>query len=758
MQALAYTNQIISEDAFQLSDTIYFTTTPADTFFEEYPPITFLNLDLLEPIKPPKGYFYAVIASDVRANLHDKSPKLYTVPTSATLTQYLEAVADVLLYAVEIGKKPILYNAFDSTQLNDKRLLDRLLNDWIATVSGILIFLSKDMTIHYQQSSRNTKQTLYTNELPNHTFLKISYLKDISHKDIFRLYKPVAMRSSSNSNLYDDLFYANLSDDETIYVNLNPIATQTSEFYENLNLTHIPLLNVGGLLKGTKRDFDAAKNTLLKYVALEYSLSVLSSPKITQLTIDENLFPDHEINDKLDDGQGVLIGVLDTQNIQINHPLLMTADGASRLEYIFDEVTNTEIFNPEISSQIPIQEDITTLTMGTSLLLLANGYDNPQSATNYLPKATYIAAKIAPASPGIQRVYGGEYNEHATLIEDVLICFTKLIEYAAKVNKPLVLCLQYGSNICSHDGTSLLERILNQYAGLSGVTIIGTVGAEGDKRHHKRNYTQDISNTSIMITKPHTNIVGIMWTMYPGGVNASLTSRLTGETYSLNEPQIYAVGNGKLYVKGKRISANNGAINVMFRLENFDTGEYIINNDLDHPETGILDFWLAEESLNGSSYLKNSDAFITITSMSNTSNIICVGAYNPATLTITRESGRGYTRAGNILPTCVIDAVDILVPLNKLQSAKLNGPSVALGLMAGEAAGIYSILLKKKVSYLPNTPVMSYWLSANLTQIPTTEYPNERQGYGIYTLQNLKNWLLVNGIINSNEGGFINEF
>lgn len=38
MQALAYTNQIISEDAFQLSDTIYFTTTPADTFFEEYPP------------------------------------------------------------------------------------------------------------------------------------------------------------------------------------------------------------------------------------------------------------------------------------------------------------------------------------------------------------------------------------------------------------------------------------------------------------------------------------------------------------------------------------------------------------------------------------------------------------------------------------------------------------------------------------------------------------------------------------------------
>ncbi|WP_305767161.1 hypothetical protein [Candidatus Epulonipiscium viviparus] len=396
---------------------------------------------------------------------------------------------------------------------------------------------------------------------------------------------PVDLKLKENEKQYlGDLLYSLMlqSHNDTAVAIAEHIGGSVEEFCEMMTTKANELGAVNTKFE-TPNGLDSEQHYSTPYDLALIGAYALKNPKFVEII--KNLFPDHEINDKLDDGQGVLIGVLDTQNIQINHPLLMTADGASRLEYIFDEVTNTEIFNPEISSQIPIQEDITTLTMGTSLLLLANGYDNPQSATNFLPKATYIAAKIAPASPGIQRVYGGEYNEHATLIEDVLICFTKLIEYAAKVNKPLVLCLQYGSNICSHDGTSLLERILNQYAGLSGVTIICTVGAEGDKRHHKRNYTQDISNTSIMITKPHTNIVGIMWTMYPGGVNASLTSRLTGETYSLNEPQIYAVGNGKLYVKGKRISANNGAINVMFRLENFDTGEYIINNDLDHPET-----------------------------------------------------------------------------------------------------------------------------------------------------------------------------
>ncbi|OON93122.1 MAG: hypothetical protein ATN31_00930 [Candidatus Epulonipiscioides saccharophilum] len=765
MQGLVYATKNISGSFIPLSDSIHFISKLEnsfsqdrsdkdlqDNYIEGYPKIKFLELERLEPIKPPADYFFAVISGRVTNSLHEKAPLFYEVPIEAMLAQYLEAVAEILLYAIKIQKKPILYSVFDHIQLGDNYLLDKLIRDWISTVNGIAIFYNSHANVYSQIQNifNSINYSMDTNELPNHTFLKISSLKNIS--DINQLYKPKIPTRTTDSSLYEDLFYRIIPDSETIYATLNPLAPTDPEFYEKLNLTYIPLLHIGGLINGKKKDFDNAKNAIQEYINLEYDLSILTAPKITQTTIDKNLITKKPSIDKIDDGSSVIIGVIDTQNIQINHPMLIHDDGKSKIEYIFDQQTEGELYNEDINDLIPLQEDLTKLTDGTALMLLANGYDSQNSTTNYLPNVHYVAAKIKPASKGLQNIFGGQFNPKAVLIEDILICITKLIEYAAKEKKPIVLCIQYGSNISSHDGTTYLERILTQYAGLSGVSIVSTVGSEGDKRHHKRNNTHSVSHASIMITKPNQNIVAVMWTMYPGGVSATLQNKLTGEKYSLDDSESYVVGNGTLYVQGKQISANNGSVYLMFRLENFDPGEYIVINDLNHPQTGIVDFWLAETNLNPASHLKDSDALITITSISNINGTICVGAYDPTTLTITRESGRGYTRVGNILPTCVIDAVNILAPLNEMQSVTLNGPSVALGLMAGEAAGIYSILIKKQSPYLPNTPVMSYWLSANLSQLGTISYPNERQGYGIYTLQNLKNWLLINGIINGTEG------
>ncbi len=775
MQALIYSKNINCCEALnfktELDTNIYlvdiknenkdFTRNNDVIELETMPVLNFMTLERLDNFKSDDEFMYFVMAKEVDKSegwaLFSDSPSqeadkfIYLQDDGLSMSEYLEKIMSILEHCIEQNKKPILYQAFERGIMPCRTMLDKIVNKWFDELEGILIYYSHDENVDYYSPDFRIfepyiQHAVYTNDFPNHAFLKLNTLSSIYHKNLKREYRQVNI-------LYDDVFYKQLPQDEIITIVLNILAPTDVEYYQKLDIEYISLLNNPGILRAKKSTLEKSYSQIKPYIVPEYYPQILTTPEIQQKQLQKAILNQEAIQDKIDDGEGVLVGVIDVEHINIYNKLLQTIDVQSRIEYIWEQTNTTqgnEYTQENITAKLsqPINSP-NQLSIGTALMLLATG--NNKGDSLYLPNLKFVMAKIQPASENMQRIYGGTYNPKAVVLSDLIIGITKLVEYAQNQKKPIVICLQYGTNISSHDGSAMLEDIISAYTSIAGVTILTTVGEEGNQKHHERHKVEHSFSTSINIEADNSNIVGAIWSGYPGGISVRLKNAFTQEYYNLNAPNIFNVNKGSIYTRGRQISYTNGSINILFRLESLDIGSWELDVELIHPDKGEVDIWLADAQFNQTATLENADAFITIPSLGNIKGVICVGAYDNQALTITRDSGRGYTRDGNIVPTCVIQSINIEVPLDEENAINLNGSLVALGLMAGEAAGIYSILRKKELPTLPNTPIMSYWLSANLEQISTLEYPNPMQGYGVYTLRNLKNWLLFNGIISGTE-------
>ncbi|OON99851.1 MAG: hypothetical protein ATN35_10735 [Epulopiscium sp. Nele67-Bin004] len=720
--------------------------------------VKLLKLDRLENFGVPIEYMYVVFASCTdgfisrskgwtiygKTDIDNADKIVILFDETMSLREYLEALVEILDLAIKTSKKPFIYHAYERGNMRTRTMLDKVVNSWFDQVGGVLVYYTKypDVSGYYRPHGMNyepyVQQAVYTQDLPNHFFLQIDKLQNISNKTIRR-----QLRNNSIL-LYNDTFYAEIDNEEYIYMVLNAIAPTNVEFYNNLGVRYIPFPNTGALAYAKKAQFE---NPIIKqYVKPEFSPFIVTTSKITQQLNTETIKCKQSSVDKLDDGENVLIGILTTEDVDLAQPALIKQDGKSKVVYIWEqEAADTGKYITNIS--VPNKDPDTTLNLPTAMMVMSNCNCANDPNGLCLPKVEYVVAKLSVASPNMQRIYGGEVSDGAVLMEDVLIGTKQLIEYAVSVNKPIAICIPYGSNINSHDGTDALEQMLNKYSRMQGVTLITSTGEEGDKNLHSRVTIDETSTKTLKIPKDNQNIVGCLWAKYPGGLQASIYNLQKKDKYSLESPAVIAIGQGKIYTTGIKISADNGSPLIYFRLENVDAGDWNIDINLDHPDRGIVDMWISNTELNNGAVFRGGDPFVTIPSLGNIPHMMCVGAYDDHALTTTRESGRGYTREDDVVPACVVQAAHMKVAVDDNVSATLNGANVALAIMAGQAAAVYSIVNKKNMQYLPNTPTMTFFLTANLDQVDTVEYPNRQQGYGIFNLQNLKDWLLTNGVI-----------
>ncbi|OOB78090.1 MAG: hypothetical protein BEN18_08555 [Epulopiscium sp. Nuni2H_MBin001] len=712
-----YSNEF-QPHCLQLDENIYFD-------YDELYCDNMLTLSHLENFVMPADILCYVLAGDILTT-NASSIQLFLYPSQLSVRQYLSIVIDILNTAISTNKRPVLYHAFERATSPARCVLDKLINSWFDKVGGVLIYYTNDTNIakYYRVSQANfepyIQQAIFTNDLPNNAFLKLSNCFPLCHKTIRRTYRNATDKLFRNNSLYNDIFYTQIPNDEYLVLSLNLFAPTNAQYYKEFGIEYINLLNCEHLIRAKKSVLDSASQYIKSYVAPNYYPMIVTRPKFTFTNINHNNTFCNK-TDVIDDGDGVIIGLMDTEDIDLSYG-------------------NVEIIDSYSSSR---SNEIST---ATAMMLLCN-------STN-LPKVKYAFVKLPSASKALQRIYAGETTDSAVLVDDIIIAITKLIEYANEQQKPIVLCIQYGSNLSSHDGTGKLERIIAKYQSQPGVTIITTVGEEGDKKHHERLLIEHSARSTIKVG-PNANVVCVLWKAYPGGMEAFLVNSKTNEKYSLNYSTIHKTSTGTIYTRGRRVSDNNGCLNIVFRMENLEAGDWIIEFDLEYHNNGVVDIWLSDKQLNNGTYFTKGDAFITIPSLGNIKDTICVGAYDNATLTIMKSAGRGYTRNGRVSPTCVVHSANIDVFLNDGTPIRINGNLTALALLAGDAAGVYSILIKKNFSHLPNTQTMSYWLTANLQQLDTLTYPNPMQGYGVYVTENLKQWLLLNSVINSSEANSV---
>ncbi len=550
-----------------------------------------------------------------------------------------------------------------------------------------------------------------------------------------------------NEPLYKDVFYELIPEDEEIYVLPNINYSLSKQFYEELGITYNTILRDYGILQASRKVFDQNAQIIRPQVEVNY-LNQIMTPAVPIITQQQDSFNYRLSRENLRyKGRYTYIGIVSTSGIDYTHPAFLTEDGRTRIGYIWEQQRGNEgisyyeeDINRALASEnpyevVPIRDEtgISTIALG-----VAGGYvvNERQTYSTVATECQFIVAKVNKVSDTLQRIYGGVPTEDATLFEDFLIGITKLMNVAQENNRPITLITSYGTNIDSHRGDIFLLQLTGQLAKKMGTNIITTSGEEANKSHHQRiEFKNQVQETiEIVVRESGQNIIGTIWKTIPGKISMILYPPNEQQTVSMDVPGIVRIGSATIYLKGNSVSFDNGSENAVFRIENPMIGNWrIVFNNPDRIQD-VLDIWISQYSLNTGAILSPASAFISVYPLGCTTEVMCVGAYNEDTLTVTDSSGRGFAADRTITPTLVTSAVNIIVPNINRTWARASGTLVAAGIMAGISSILFSKFVSENAFPMPNSLVMQNIMLRRIERLATVNYPNPTYGFGTFNL------------------------
>ena len=423
-------------------------------------------------------------------------------------------------------------------------------------------------------------------------------------------------------------------------------------------------------------------------------------------------------------GRGVLLAVLDS-GITWDLEVFRKADGSTRIRYLWDQTVSEETASmrygkmPDgfsLGTEYTAEEINAALQMhaldryrlipsrdlsghGTAVAGIAAGKSADGFYTGAAPEAELIVVKLG--LPG----NSGGVEEGFPRTTEILRGVTYALWKARQLNMPLVINLSFGNSYGSHDGSSLLERFLDNASEIGKTVICVGSGNEGAARgHFAGNITRD-SRVELAVGNYERSLNIQLWKNYsdvfrirlqsPGGEEAELTTNIQGGKYTLKleqtrilvylgEPLPYAVAQ-EIYlemipVTGSYINAGIWTI----RLEPVMTvtGQYYL-------------YLPAGNGRGDSTGFYRSTPQVTLTVPSTAAKVITVGAYDPVYDTYADFSGRGYadsTRtigvaaAGLTKPDLVAPGVNIQAPDVYGTFTPTTGTSFATPIVSGAAA------------------------------------------------------------------------
>ena len=468
-------------------------------------------------------------------------------------------------------------------------------------------------------------------------------------------------------------------------------------------------------------------------------------------------------------GRGVLLAVLDS-GITWNLEVFRKTDGSTRIRYLWDQTVSeetgdvrygkmpdgfslgTEYTAEEINAalQLPALDRYRLIPSrdlsghGTAVAGIAAGKSADGFYTGAAPEAELIVVKL-----GLPENSGG-VEEGFPRTTEILRGVTYALRKAGQLNMPLVINLSFGNSYGSHDGSSLLERFLDNASEIGKTVICVGSGNEGAARgHFAGNITRD-SRVELAVGNYERSLNIQLWKNYsdvfrirlqsPGGEEAELTTNIQGGKYTLRleqtrilsylgEPLPYAVAQ-EIYlemipVTGSYINAGIWTI----RLEPVMTitGQYYL-------------YLPAGNGRGDSTGFYRSTPQVTLTVPSTAAKVITVGAYDPVYDTYADFSGRGYadsTRtigvaaAGLTKPDLVAPGVNIQAPDVYGTFTPTTGTSFATPIVSGAAALLMEWgIVRGNDPFLYGEKIKAYLRKGARPLRGETEYPNDRVGYG----------------------------
>ena len=460
-------------------------------------------------------------------------------------------------------------------------------------------------------------------------------------------------------------------------------------------------------------------------------------------------------------GQDILVAVIDS-GIDYENADFRNEDGTTRILALWDqslapgegrtppqgyaagaeytaEQINEALKKTTMADRRQLVPSIDTSGHGTAVAGVAagNGRNSKGRYAGVAPKSNLLVVKLgSPRQDGFPRT------------TELMQGIDYVIKKALELRMPVAVNISFGNTYGSHDGTSLLERFIDDISNIWKSCICIGSGNEASSAGHTSGEMQEgkeeiiqlaVQNNqtafSIQIWKEYTDVVDISL-MTPAGVTVGPIQEILGS-------QRFSVGQTEILLYYGEPSPYSTAQEIYIDLLPKDTyvmgGVWRLILNPRKVVNGSYELWLPSENVlnKGTGFLFPTD-HTTLTIPSAAGRVITVGAYNALTFAYADFSGRGYTRETNLVkPDLVAPGVNVTAAAVGGGYAQFTGTSFATPFVTGSTALMMEWgIVKGNDAYLYGEKAKAY-LRRGAKELPGfTEYPNPQVGYGALCVRN----------------------
>ena len=462
-------------------------------------------------------------------------------------------------------------------------------------------------------------------------------------------------------------------------------------------------------------------------------------------------------------GANVIVGIVDT-GIDFTHPCFLDPSGKTRLLAIWDQgltcVTGesapashpfgVEYSKADIDAALALANPFSKVRHkdlsghGTHVAGIAAG--NGAAPGNGKPAHTYVG--VAPKADIL--VVANRKETDMGNSANALDAVDFLIQKAKTFNKPIVINISSGSNIGPHDGTSLLERgIDNLISGVSDVAVVKSAGNERDQATHAAGTVVKGRPTNISLEIPpkinSAKAVTIdIWYESGDRFDVALESP-TGFRTSPKSPGVVAreflSNNNEIFFSSSLANPFNGNNRIYLQLTRGTASEVepgkweiYLTAAIIH-DGGHFDAWLENPPKDRAKFVGSTvNSFRSITIPGTGKEIITVGAYvtksSGPTGNLAAFSSIGPTRDGRTKPNLAAPG-ELICSANNGHGSTSSpyADDKGTSLAAPHVTGTIALLLEKKPGLTPSKIRDLLEVNAR-SDAHTKATPNQEWGQG----------------------------
>lgn len=453
-------------------------------------------------------------------------------------------------------------------------------------------------------------------------------------------------------------------------------------------------------------------------------------------------------------GQGTLVGVIDT-GIDVDNPLFIYEDGTSKVVYFWNQ--EEEGIPPDGYSfgrewgreelNRALKEEPSMLPgddngHGTFLAALAAGREDVETGySGAAPDSELIIVKLRQAKAYLRDFYSIEEGVWACQEDDIMLAVRYVAETAARLQRPVSICLGLGSNMGGHGGRGNLERYLSALSLIPGISFHIAAGNEGISGHHYHGSLENGESEQEVewnVSERETGFVMELWGEGPSVFTVGFLSpggeRVDRIQLKLNESRTI-----RFFPEGTELRIRSFVGETI-------SGEQVLRMNFRRPAAGVwkmfvyadgdgerdFDIWMPISNfLKEETFFLNPSSEDTVTSPGDAFYGITYTPFDVSTDSLYVRAGRGYTRDGRIKPDLAAPGVAVSVPGAGDIKITKSGSSAAAAFGAGIGVLLQEWAFVNQNDIALNGQNMRFYLIQGAVRPGAGSYPNRDWGYGI---------------------------